>query len=88
MGNDVDSDLGKYSCSCIQKEDGCFMDFFANETSKDPFNFITNSSKYLTQSELEENIPGGLHYPNDNMTKSNLKKNVVIKNKNSKISES
>ena len=88
MGNDVDSDLGKYSCSCIQKEDGCFMDFFANETSKDPFNFITNSSKYLTQSELEENIPGGLHYPNDNMTKSNLKKNVAIKNKNSKISES
>ena len=44
MGNDVDSYLGKYSCSCIQKEDGCFMDFFANETSKDPFNFITNSS--------------------------------------------
>ena len=88
MGNDVDSDLGKYSCSCIQKEDGCFMDFFANETSKDPFNLITNSSKYLTQSELEENIPGGLHYPNDNMVKSNLKKNFAIKNKNSKISES
>jgi len=91
MGNDVEPDLGKYSCSCVQKEDGCFMDFFSEKSSKDPFNFITNSSrysKYLTQSELQENVPGGLHYPNDNMVKSNLKKNLAIKNKNSKITES
>jgi len=91
MGNDVEPDFGKYSCSCVQKEDGCFMDFFSEKSSKDPFNFITNSSKYskyLTQSELQENVPGGLHYPNDNMVKSNLKKNFDIKNKNSKITES
>ena len=88
MGNDADSDLGKYSCSCVAKEDGCFMDFFNDKSSKDPFNFITNSSKHFTQSELEENIPGGLHYPNDNMVKSNLKKNINIRNKNSKISDS
>ena len=88
MGNDADSDLGKYSCSCVAKEDGCFMDFFNDKSPKDPFNFITNSSKHFTQSELEENIPGGLHYPNDNMVKSNLKKNIDIRNKNSKISDS
>ena len=88
MGNDADSDLGKYSCSCVAKEDGCFMDFFNDKSPKDPFNFITNSSKHFTQSELEENIPGGLHYPNDNMVKSNLKKNINIRNKNSKISDS
>jgi len=91
MGNDIEPDLGKYSCSCVQKEDGCFMDFFSEKSSKDPFNFITNSSKYskyLTRAELQENVPGGLHYPNDNMVKSNLKKNFDIKNKNSKITES
>ena len=88
MGNDVDSDFGKYNCSCLQKEDGCFMDFFTDESSKDPFNFITNSSKYLTKSELEEIIPGGLHYPNDNMVKSSSKKNFDIKSKNCKISDS
>ena len=58
----------------IQKEEGCFIDFFTNITDKDPFNFVTETPKNLTPSELQQNIPGGIHYPNDNMVKSSLKK--------------
>ena len=87
MGNDIDNDLGKFSCSCIQKEDGCFMDFFTDITDKDPFNFITNDSKKLTPSELQQNIPGGIHYPNDNMVKSSLKKKNNIKKNNNETSD-
>ena len=75
MGNDSNIDLSKYSCSCLQKEEGCFLDFLSNITPKDEFNFITNSKK-MTQSELEETTPGGVHYPNDNIVKSSLKKNL------------
>ena len=75
MGNDTDIDLSKYSCSCIQKEEGCFMDFISGITPKDEFNFITNSKK-MSPSELQETTPGGIHYPNDNIVKSSLKKNL------------
>ena len=88
MGNDTDNDLGKYNCSCVQKEDGCFMDFFTEPSTKDPFNFVTNSSKHMTQSELEENIPGGKYYPNDNMDKSSLKKKFDTKSRSTKITDS
>ena len=87
MGNDTDFDLGKYSCSCIQKEEGCFMDFFTDISDKDPFNFVTNSSQKLTPSELQQNIPGGIHYPNDNMVKSSLMKKNNIKNNNNETSD-
>ena len=82
MGNDVDNDLGKFSCSCMQKEEGCFMDFVTDITDKDPFNLLTNDSKKLTPSELQQNIPGGIHYPNDNIVKSYFKKKNSIKNNN------
>ena len=74
MGNNFKIDLNKYSCaSCIQNEDGCFIDFLKDVKSRDPFNFITTPQK-LSASELQENTPGGLRYPNDNMVKSTLKK--------------
>jgi hypothetical protein len=82
MGNVQDSDLGRLSCSCIQKEEGCFMDFFTDLTIKDPFNFETKSTNNFTSSELQQNIPGGIHYPNDSIVKSSLKKKNNIKNNN------
>ena len=82
MGNDQDSDLGRLSCSCIQKEEGCFMDFFTDLTIKDPFNFETKSTNNFRSSELQQNIPGGIHYPNDSIVKSSLKKKNNIKNNN------
>ena len=79
MGNDYELDLNKYNCSCIQDEEGCFIDFLNNIKSKDPFNLITSPDK-LTLSEIQETTPGGIHYPNDNMIKSNLKKYNIRKN--------
>ena len=87
MGNDSDFDLGKYSCSCIQKEEGCFMDFFTDIRDKDPFNFVTETHKNLTPSELQQNIPGGIHYPNDNMVKSSLKKKFNTKDNSNETSD-
>ena len=78
MGNDYDLNLNKYNCSCMQEEEGCFMDFLNDIKSKDPFNLITSSDK-RTQSALQETTPGGIHYPNDNMIKSNLKKYNIKK---------
>jgi len=87
MGNE-NNDLGKYNCSCIQKEEGCFLDIFNDINSKDKFNLITNS-KNLKKSELQENIPGGTHYPNDNMIKSSLRKkynnnDIILEKSNEK----
>lgn len=79
MGNNEDSDFGNFSCSCIQKEEGCFLDFFTDLSNKDPFNFETHSSKKLSVDELQQNIPGGIHYPNDNMVKASLKKKCDTK---------
>ena len=87
MGNDYDLDLNKYNCSCMQEEEGCFMDFLNDIKSKDPFNLITSPDK-LTQSEIQEITPGGIHYPNDNMIKANLKKyNIKKKYKLKSFSE-
>ena len=74
MGNEIDIDLNKYNCTCIQKEEeGCFLDFFNEVKTSDPFNIMTTSGKY-SKTELQENIPGGMNYPNDNMVKTNIKK--------------
>ena len=76
MGNGFEIDLNKYKCSCFQCEDNCFINF-VNGNSQDPFNFITSPDK-LSASELQENTPGGLRYPNDNMVKSSLKKKETM----------
>ena len=81
MGNEIEIDLNKYNCSCIQKEEGCFLDFFNEMKTTDPFNIMTTPGKY-SKSELQENTPGGIHYPNDNMAKTTIKK---IPNKNKKL---
>ena len=74
MGNEIDIDLNKYNCTCIQKEEeGCFLDFFNEVKTSDPFNIMTTSGKY-SKTELQENTPGGMNYPNDNMVKTNIKK--------------
>jgi hypothetical protein len=83
MGNEFEIDLKKYNCSCMQSEDNCFIDFVKDIRQKDPFDFNIAHEK-LSQSELQENTPGGIHYPNDNMVKSTLKKYVnkkIIKKK-------
>ena len=76
MGNGFEIDLNKYKCSCFQNEDNCFINFI-NGNSKDPFNFTTSPDK-VSASELQENTPGGLRYPNDNMVKSSLKKKEAM----------
>ena len=81
MGNEIEIDLNKYNCSCIQKEEGCFLDFFNEMKTTDPFNIMTTPGKY-SKSELQENTPGGIHYPNDNMAKTTIKK---LPNKNKKL---
>ena len=79
MGNEYEIDLNKYNCSCIQQEEGCFVDFLKDiKSSEDPFNLNTTSKKYSPK-ELQENTPGGIHYPNDNMVKSTSKKEPVKK---------
>ena len=85
MGNEYELDLNKYNCSCIQNEEGCFIDFLNNIKSKEPFNLINTPDK-ISQSELQETTPGGMYYPNDNMVKSNLKK-YNSKKKNSFLSD-
>ena len=46
MGNNLEIDLNKYSCSsCTQDEDGCFIDFLKDTKSRDPFNFFTTPEK-------------------------------------------
>ena len=82
MGNKIEIDLNKYNCSSIQKEEeGCFLGFFNEMKATDPFNIMTTPGKY-SKSELQENTPGGIHYPNDNMVKTTIKK---IPNKNKKL---
>lgn len=76
MGNEIDVDLNRYNCTCIQgEEEGCFMDFFKEMKNSDPFNLMTSEGK-SSKIELQENTPGGIHYPNDNMSKKNLKKDI------------
>ena len=82
MGNEIEIDLNKYNCSCIQKEEeGCFLDFFNEMKATDPFNIMITPGKY-SKSELQENTSDGIHYPNDNMAKTTIKK---IPNKNKKL---
>ena len=82
MGNNLEIDLNKYSCSsCTQDEDGCFIDFLKDTKSRDPFNFFTTPEK-LSPSDLQETTPGGLRYPNDNMVKSSSKKRENKKKQN------
>ena len=82
MGNEIEIDLNKYNCSCIQKEEeGCFLGFFNEMKATDAFNIMTTPGKY-SKSELQENTPGGIYYPNDNMAKTTFKK---IRNKNKKL---
>ena len=71
MGNEAN--LNNFNCVCFQNQEGCFFNFLNDINSKDPFNFNIKREK-LSQSELQENTPGGIHYPNDNMVKSALKK--------------
>ena len=62
------------------------MDFFTDIRDKDPFNFVTET-KNLTPSELQQNIPGGIHYPNDNMVKSSIKKKFNTKDNSNETSD-
>ena len=76
MGNEIDVDLDKYNCTCIQREEeGCFLDFFNEMKNTDPFNLLTSSGKN-SKKEMQENTPGGIYYPNDNMSKKNTKKDI------------
>lgn len=43
MGNNFEIDLSKYNCSCIEKEEGCFLDFLEEMKKKEPFNFFTST---------------------------------------------
>ena len=53
--------------------------------NNDPFSLFGTSGKTSTASELQENTPGGIHYPNDNMVKSKKKKKIYENNINSFI---
>jgi hypothetical protein len=75
MGNEYEINLSKYNCSCFQNEDGCLLDF-VNEISKKSNSFKLFKKKEISPniSEIQENIPGGINYPNDNMIKIGKKK--------------
>ena len=76
MGNEIDVDLDKYNCTCIQREEeGCFLDLFNEMKNTDPFNLMTSSGKN-SKKEMQENTPGGIYYPNDNMSKKKKKKDI------------
>lgn len=72
MGNEFELNLSKYNCSCFQNEDGCLLDF-VNEISKKGKLF---KRKEISPniSEIQENIPGGINYPNDTMIRLSKKK--------------
>ena len=72
MGNEFELNLSKYNCSCFQKEDGCLLDF-VNEISKKG-KLFKRKEKSPNISEIQENIPGGVNYPNDTMIKISKKK--------------
>ena len=75
MGNEYELNLSKYNCSCFQNEDGCLLDF-VNEISKKSNSFKLFKRKEISPniSEIQENIPGGINYPNDTMIKISKKK--------------
>jgi hypothetical protein len=75
MGNEFELNLSKYNCSCFQNEDGCLLDF-VNEISKKSNSFKLFKRKEISPniSEIQENIPGGINYPNDTMIKISKKK--------------
>ena len=75
MGNQYELNLSKYNCSCFQNEDGCLLDF-VNEISKKSNSFKLFKRKEISPniSEIQENIPGGINYPNDTMIKISKKK--------------
>ena len=75
MGNEYEINLSKYNCSCFQNEDGCLLDF-VNEISKKSNSFKLFKRKEISPniSEIQENIQGGINYPNDNMIKIGKKK--------------
>lgn len=85
MGTEFEIDLNKYDCSCFKGEDGFFLDFANEMKNNDPFSLFGTSGKTSTASELQENTPGGIHYPNDNMVKSKKKKKIYENNINSFI---
>ena len=73
MGN---IDISKYDCSCIEQEDGCFLDFMEDMKNRDPFNLLIQPSTKHSSNDI---TPGGIHYPNDNMIKSqNNIKNIQL----------
>ena len=71
MGNDFDIDLSRFSCSCLQSEEGCLE---YDLKTKNAFQLCTNAEKETTLSDVQRATPGGLDYPNDNMIKSALNK--------------
>ena len=85
MGTEFEIDLNKYDCSCFKGEDGFFLDFTHDMKNNEPFSLFGTSGKTSTASELQENTPGGIHYPNDNMIKSRKKKKIYENNINSFI---
>ena len=85
MGTEFEIDLNKYDCSCFKGEDGFFLDFTHDMKNNEPFSLFGTSGKTSTASELQENTPGGIHYPNDNIVKSRKKKKIYENNINSFI---
>ena len=85
MGTEFEIDLNKYDCSCFKGEDGFFLDFANEMKNYKPFSLFGTSGKSSTASELQENTPGGIHYPNDNIVKSRKKKKIYENNINSFI---
>ena len=80
MGTEFEIDLNKYDCSCFKGEDGFFLDFTHEmKNNNEPFSLFGTSGKTSTASELQENTPGGINYPNDNIVKSRKKKKIYEK---------
>ena len=78
MGNKFEIDLSKFNCSCLKNEDGYFLNLLDDFKNNDIINMLTNSQKFSTSSELQEDIPGSLFYPNDNMVKIKAKKTPKV----------
>ncbi len=88
MGNIFEIDLSKYGCTCLNQEDGAFLDFFEDIKSK---NNPSVNSLFSTENKNKTNESSTLHtttnkkykYETIYIPNSNLEKeNSLINNKN------
>ena len=88
MGNILEIDLSKYGCTCLNQEDGAFLDFFEDIKSK---NNPSVNSLFSTENKNKTNESSTLHtttnkkykYETIYIPNSNLEKeNSLINNKN------